>query len=69
MTQLADYMKLRKKEDQSMGASVLLRRENKQSQEAEGGKDFRGIEDGKRKKVEKDQVWEEMVEMYRRPGN
>ena len=39
MIQLIDHMKLKRKEDQRVDASVLLRKENKQSREVEvGGK-------------------------------
>jgi hypothetical protein len=39
-------MNLKKKEDQSVEASVLLRRGTKHSQEEQGGRDLGGIEEG-----------------------
>ena len=62
-------MKFKEKEDQSVDASVLLRRGNKIIM---GG---RGWEGHKRKREEgggkggQDQVWKEMREMYRGSGN
>ena len=50
--QLTDHMRLEKKEDQGVDASVLLRRGNK-------------IITGDREKEGQDQMWEEMGEMYR----
>jgi hypothetical protein len=59
--QLTDHMKLMKKENQNLDASVLLRRENKitlRGREREGLGRERGGE-GKRGQ-EQGQVWEEM---------
>jgi hypothetical protein len=61
-----DHMKLKRKEDQRMDASALLRRGNKiikRSRRCEGlGRKRR---DG-REKEGKYQIWEEMEEMYRK---
>jgi hypothetical protein len=65
--QLTDHMKLKRKEDQRAGVSVLLRRGNniiKGSREWEGlGRKRWGDKKGQ------NQVWEEMEEMYRGSGN
>ena len=66
--QLTDHMKLKRKEDQRVDASVLLRRGNniiKESRQWEGPRKKRG----ERGKEEKNQVWEEMEEIYRGSGN
>jgi hypothetical protein len=57
--------KLKKKEDQSVDTSVLLRRGNKI---ITGGRVGRSLEGGG-KKEEQEQVWEEVGEMYRGSGN
>ena len=66
--QFTDHMKL-KKEDQSVDASVLLRRGNKI---IKGSRGWEGL--GRKRGVEgekegQNQVWEEMEEMYRGSGN
>jgi hypothetical protein len=66
---LTDHTMLKKKEDQSVDASVLLRRGNKVIMEVEGVWDLGGRKEGKRKKAGQDQVWKETGEMYRGPGN
>ena len=43
---LKDHMKLKKKEDQSLDSSVLLRRGKNYSQEVEGGRDLGEREKG-----------------------
>jgi hypothetical protein len=69
MIQFTNYMKLKKKEDQSVNASVFLRRGNKI---LTGG---RGWEELGRKRGEKggkggqNQVWEEMGMICRGSGN
>ena len=66
--QLTDHMKLKKKEDQWVDASVLLRRGNKIITGGKGGR-FLG---GRKKEQGKEahyQVWEEMEERYRGSGN
>ena len=60
-------MKLRKKEDQSVDASILYRRCNKIIM-GDKGKDLGGREEGEEKRRQ-DQVWEEMGEKYRGSGN
>ena len=60
-------MKLRKKEDQSVDASILFRRGNKIIM-GDKGKDLGGREEGEEKRRQ-DQVWEEMGEKYRGSGN
>ena len=67
MIQLIDHMKLKNKEDQSMDASVLLKRRNEiingdRGWERLGGRWWV-------KKWEQDQVWEEMWEIYRKSEN
>ena len=65
------HMKLKKKEDQSMDVSVLLRRENKII--ITGGRGWEGLrrkrapEEGK--KWWQDPVWDETGEMYRGSEN
>lgn len=64
MIRVTDHMKLKRKEDQTVDASVLLRRENniiKRSIVWEGLQRKRRGEGKKRK----NHVWEEMKEMYR----
>jgi hypothetical protein len=66
--QLTDHMKLKKKEDQSVNASALLRRENKIFLGGRGLEKL-GREEGKQKKKKKkerrqNQVWEEMGMIY-----
>jgi hypothetical protein len=68
MIQFTDHMKLKKKKDQSVDSSVLLRRG---SNIIMGGIGWEGL--GRKKgegeeKWEQDQVWEETGEMYRRSG-
>jgi hypothetical protein len=62
-------MKLKKKEDQSVDASVLLRRGNKV---ITGGRGWEGLgrkRRGEGRKGGQDQVWEEMGDRYRASGN
>ena len=67
MIQLTDHMKVKKKKDQSVYASVLLRKGNKIIM---GGRGWEGLGRkrgrGEGKKRGQDQVWEEMGEIYRR---
>ena len=67
MIQLTDHMKLKRKEDQRVDASVLLRRGNKIIKGSRGweglGRKRRGGKKGK------NHIWEEMEEMYRGSGN
>ena len=63
MVQLMDHMKLKRKEDQRVDASVLLRRRNriiKGSRECEGHGRKRGGGGGKERQ---NHVWEEMEKM------
>jgi hypothetical protein len=64
MIQFTDYMKPRKKEDQSVDASVLLRR-GKIIMGGKGREGFRRERTGKEKTVH---VWEEREEKYRGSG-
>jgi hypothetical protein len=60
-------MKLKRKEDQTVDVSVLLRRGNKIFK---GSRDFKGL--GRKWRGGgggRNQVWEEMEEMYRGSGN
>jgi hypothetical protein len=63
MTQLMDHMKFKRKEDQRMGASVLLRSGNKI---IKGSGGWEGL--GRKRRGGRDegqnQVWEETEEMY-----
>ena len=62
-------MKQKKKKDQRVGVSVLLRRENKV---IKGSRGWKGLGRKTRrgwKKEGKNQVWEEMDQMYRGSGN
>ena len=61
-------MKLKRKEDQRMDASVLLRRGTIYFKGSKSGRDLRGREEGEGKKGQS-QGWEEMEEMYRGLGN
>jgi hypothetical protein len=67
MIQLTDHMKLKKKEYQRVGASVLLRRENKILTGGRGWERLGRKRDGGGKG--KDQVWEETGMIYRGSGN
>jgi hypothetical protein len=62
-------MKLKRKEDQRVDASVLLRRGNKIIKGSGGWKGFGTERRGGMEKEGKNQVWEEMEEMYRGSGN
>jgi hypothetical protein len=66
--QLTDHIKLKRKEDQRMDASVLLRRGTIYFKGSKSGRDLRGREEGEGKKGQS-QGWEEMEEMYRGLGN
>ena len=67
MIQLTDYMKLKKKEGQSMDASNPLKRWNKIIRG--GSRREAWVEEGQgRKKGRQDQVWEETGEKPRGPG-
>jgi hypothetical protein len=60
MILLTDHMKPKKKEDQSMDASVLLRRGNKIITNQGRGKEGAGRERGGGGKVGAESLWEEM---------
>ena len=64
-----DHMKLKRKEDQRVDASVLLRRGNKIIKGSRGWEGLGRKRRGGREKEVKNQVWEEMEEMYRGSGN
>ena len=67
--QLTDHMKLKRKEDQRVDASVLLRRGNKIIKGSRGWKELGRKRRGGGQKEGQNQVWEEMEEMYRGSGN
>ena len=69
MIQVIVHMKLKKKEDQSVDASVLLRRGNKIIKGSRGWEELGRKRRGGGEKEGKNQVWEEMEEMYRGSGN
>jgi hypothetical protein len=58
--QLTDHMKLKRKEDQRVDASVLLRRGNKIMEGSRGWEGLGRKRRGGRGKEGKNQVWEEM---------
>ena len=62
-------MKLKRKEDQRVDASVLLRRGNKIIKGSRGWEGLGRKRRGGGGKEGKNQVWEEMEEMYRGSGN
>jgi hypothetical protein len=62
-------MKLKSKEDQRVEASVLLRRGNKISKGSRGWEGLRRRRRGRGEKEGKNQLWEDMQEMYRGSGN
>ena len=64
-----NHMKLKRKEDQRVDASVLLRRGNKIIKGSRGWEGLGRKRRGGGEKEEKNQVWEEMEEMYRGSGN
>jgi hypothetical protein len=63
--QLMDHMKLKRKEDQGMNVSVLLRRGNKIIKGSRGWEGLGRMRRGGGEKEGKNQVWEGMEEMYR----
>jgi hypothetical protein len=65
--QLTDHMKLKRKIKERMLHSYLEGRTKKKSREVEGGQDLGGRE-GEGEKEGKNQIWEEMEEMYRGSG-
>ena len=69
MIQLMDHMKLKRKEDQRVDASVLLRRGNKIIKGSRGWEGLGRKRGGGGEKEGQNQVWEEMEEMYRGSGN
>ena len=69
MIQLTNHMKLKRKEDQRMDASVLLRRGNNIIKGSRGWEGLGRKRRGGGEKEGKNQVWEEMEEMYRGSGN
>ena len=69
MIQLMDHMKLKRKEDQRVDASVLLRRGNKIIKGSRGWEGLGRKRRGGGEKEGQNQVWEEMEEMYRGSGN
>ena len=76
MIQLTDHMKFKRKENQRVNASVLLRRGNKIIKGSSGWEGLgRKRKEGGRKRREggekegKNQVWEEMEEIPRGSGN
>ena len=69
MIQLMDHMKLKRKEDQRVDASVLLRKVNKIIKRSRGGEGLWRKRRGRGEKEGKIQVWEEMEEIYQGSGN
>jgi hypothetical protein len=69
MIQLTDHMKLKKKENQRVDALVLLRRGNKIIKGSRGWERLGRKRRGGGEKEGKNQVWEEMDEMYRGSRN
>jgi hypothetical protein len=61
--QLTDHMKLKRKEDQRVDASVLLRRGNKRIKRSRGWEGLGKKRRGGGEKEGKNQVWEEMEEI------
>jgi hypothetical protein len=59
MIQLTDHVKLKKKEDQSMCTSVLLRIQNKIIMGSRGWEGLGRKRGGREEKRGQDQVWEE----------
>jgi hypothetical protein len=68
MIQLKNHMKFNKKEDQSVGASNLLRRGNKIIMAGRGRGDLGGRGKGRGRKKGQDQVWDETGETSRGTG-
>jgi hypothetical protein len=62
-------MKLKRKEDQRVDTSVLLRRGNNISKGSKGWGGLGRKEEGEEDKEGQNPVWEEMKEMYRGSGN
>jgi hypothetical protein len=62
-------MKLKKKKDQQVDASVLLRRRNKIIKRSRRFEGLGRKRSGEGEKERKNQVWEEMEEIYRGSGN
>jgi hypothetical protein len=69
MIQLTDHMKLKRKEDQKVDASVLLRRGYNIIKGSRGWGRLGRKRGGGGRRGEQNQVWEEMEEMYRGSGN
>ena len=69
MLQLTDYMKLKRKEDQRVDASVILRGGNNIIKGSRGWGRLGRKRGGGGRRGEQNQVWEEMEEMYRGSGN
>jgi hypothetical protein len=68
-SQYSQTIKLKKRKDQSVDASILLRRENKIIMRGRGWEGLRSNRGGGRGKVGRDQVWEEIGEIGNRSGN
>ena len=64
-----DHIKLKRKENQRVDASVLLRKRNNIIKRSRVCDRLWGKRRGERRKEGKNQVWEEMEETYRRSGN
>ena len=64
-----DHMKLKWKKEHRVDASVLLRRGNKIIKGSRGWEGLGRKRRGGGEKRGKNQVWEEMEEMYRGSGN
>jgi hypothetical protein len=64
-----DHLKLKRKQDQRVDASVLHRRGNKIIKGSRGWERLGRNRRGGGEKEGKNQVWEEMEEMHRESGN
>jgi hypothetical protein len=66
--QFTDYVKLKKKEEQTVDASVLLSRKNKRLMGSRGWEGFGRKRGGQGRKGRQDQVWEGRGMIYRGSG-
>jgi hypothetical protein len=67
--ELMEDMKLKRKENQRVDASVILRKGNKIIKESRGWEGLGRKRRGGGIKEEKNQVWEEIEKRYRGSGN
>jgi hypothetical protein len=69
MIQLTDHMKLKRKEDQRVDASVLLRRGKNIIKGSRGWEGLWRKKGGRGGKEGQNQVWDQMEEIYKGSGN